>query len=161
MKQKLLISLFILVTSAKSEVLALVDCIQIALSNKEALKASALDLQSAQQTLKGSYSNILPSLMFSGSSSETIGELTFDDISNLTSTSTGISLSLNFYDGGIWWNTIAQSKNSYKIAEQFDRQVKINIIRGVHQTYFNYLKTMQLLDAVSYTHLTLPTILLV
>ncbi len=158
MKQKLLISLFLLVTSAKSEALALVDCIQIALSNKEALKASALDLQSAQQTLKGSYSNILPSLMFSGSSSESsfpsqeggynqaTGEITFGDISNLTSTSTGISLSQNIYDGGIWWNTISQSKNSYKIAEQFDRQVKINIIKGVHQTYFNYLKTMQLLD---------------
>ena len=158
MNQKLLISLFLLVTSAKSEALALVDCIQIALSNKEAIKASALDLQSAQQTLKGSYSNILPSLMFSGSSSESsfpsqeggynqaTGEITFGDISNLTSTSTGISLSQNIYDGGIWWNTIAQSKNSYKIAEQFDRQVKINIIRGVHQTYFNYLKTIQLLD---------------
>ena len=158
MNQKLLISLFLLVTSAKSEALALVDCIQIALSNKEAIKASALDLQSAQQTLKGSYSNILPSLMFSGSSSESsfpsqeggynqaTGEITFGDISNLTSTSTGISLSQNIYDGGIWWNTIAQSKNSYKIAEQFDRQVKINIIRVVHQTYFNYLKTMQLLD---------------
>ena len=158
MKQKLLISLFLLVTSVKSDALALVDCIQIALSNKEALKASALDLQSAQQTLKGSYSNILPSLMFSGSSSESsfpsqeggynqaTGEITFGDINNLTSTSTGISLSQNIYDGGIWWNTISQSKNSYKIAEQFDRQVKINIIRGVHQTYFNYLKTMQLLD---------------
>jgi len=142
-----------LVTSAKSDALTLVDCIHIALSNKEALKASALDLQSAKQTLKGSYSNILPSLMFSGSSSESsfpsqeggfnqaTGEITFGDISNLTSTSTGISLSQNIYDGGIWWNTIAQSKNSYKIAEQFDRQVKINIIRGVHQTYFNYLKT--------------------
>ena len=158
MKQKLLISFFLLVTSAKSEALALVDCIQIALSNKEALKASTLDLQSAQQTLKGSYSNILPSLMFSGNSSESsfppqegglneaTGTYTFDDISIFTSTSTGISLSQNIYDGGIWWNTIAQSKNSYKIAEQFDRQVKINIIRSVHQTYFNYLKTTQLLD---------------
>ena len=158
MNQKLLISLFLLVTSAKSEAMALVDCIQIALSNKETLKASALDLQRAQQTVKGSYSNILPSLMFSGSSSESsfptqeggynpaTGEITFGDISNLTSTSTGISFSQNIYDGGIWWNTIAQSKNSYKIAEQFDRQVKINIIRVVHQTYFNYLKTMQLLD---------------
>jgi len=147
-----------LVTSAKSEALALVDCIQIALSNKEALKASAFDLQNAQQTLKGSYSNILPSLIFSGSSSESsfpdqeggynpaTGEITLGNISNLTSTSTGISLSQNIYDGGIWWNTISQSKNSYKIAEQFDRQVKINIIREVHQTYFNYLKTMQLLD---------------
>ena len=158
MNQKLLISLFLLVTSAKSEALALADCIQIALSNKETLKASALDLQRAQQTVKGSYSNILPSLMFSGSSSESsfptqeggynpaTGEITLGNISNLTSTSTGISLSQNIYNGGIWWNTIAQSKNSYKIAEQFDRQVKINIIRVVHQTYFNYLKTMQLLD---------------
>ena len=118
MKQILLISLFLMVTSAKSDALALVDCIQIALSNKEALKASALDLQSAQQTLKGSYSNILPSLMFSGSSSESsfpsqeggynqaTGEITFGDINNLTSTSTGISLSQNIYDGGFWWNTI-------------------------------------------------------
>lgn len=147
-----------MVTSAKSEALALADCIQIALSNKETLKASALDLQRAQQTVKGSYSNILPSLMFSGSSSESsfptqeggynpaTGEITLGNISNLTSTSTGISLSQNIYNGGIWWNTIAQSKNSYKIAEQFDRQVKINIIRVVHQTYFNYLKTMQFLD---------------
>ena len=97
MKQKLLISLFLLVTSAKSEALALVDCIQIALSNKETLKASALDLQIAQQTLKGSYSNILPSLMFSGSSSEssfpsqeggynqTTGEITFGNINKFTS----------------------------------------------------------------------------
>jgi len=158
MNQRLLISLFLLVTSAKSEALALADCIQIALSNKETLKASALDLQRAQQTVKGSYSNILPSLMFSGSSSESsfptqeggynpaTGEITLGNISNLTSTSTGISLSQNIYNGGIWWNTIAQSKNSYKIAEQFDRQVKINIIRVVHQTYFNYLKTMQFLD---------------
>ena len=158
MKQKLLISLFLLVTSAKSEVLTLVDCIQIALSNKETLKASALDLQSAKQTVKGSYSNILPSLMFTGSSSESgfpdqevvynpaTGEIMLGNISSMTSTSTGISLSQNIYDGGIWWNTISQSKNSYKIAEQFDRQVKINIIREVHQTYFNYLKTMQLLD---------------
>jgi len=158
MKQKLLISLLLMVTSAKSDALTLIDCIQIALSNKEALKASTLDLQSAQQTLKGSYSSILPSLMFSGNSSESsfppqkgglneaTGTYTFDDISIFTSASTGISLSQNIYDGGIWWNTIAQSKNSYKIAEQFDRQVKINIIREVHQSYFNYLKTMQLLD---------------
>jgi hypothetical protein len=102
MKQKLLISLFLLVTSAKSEALALVDCIQIALSNKETLKVSAFDLQNAQQTLKGSYSNILPSLIFSGSSSESsfpdqeggynpaTGEITLGNISNLTSTSTGI-----------------------------------------------------------------------
>ena len=119
-------SLFLLVTSAKSEVLALADCIQIALSNKETLKASALDLQSAQQTVKGSYSNILPSLIFSGNSSESgfpdqegvynpaTGEIILGNVSSLTSTSTGISLSQNIYDGGIWWNTSRSQKIAIK-----------------------------------------------
>ena len=143
---------------AQKESLSLDDCIQIALTNKEALKASALDLESSRQSLKGSYSNILPSLILSGSLSEssfpqqeggynpTTGEITLGSISNLKSSSAGISLSQNIYDGGRWWNNIAQSKNNYKITEQFNRQVKTNIIREVHRNYFNYLKSLQLLD---------------
>lgn len=138
--------------------LSLEECIQIALSNKESLKISALDLELSKQNLKGSYSSILPSVQVSGSWSEirfppqvggynpSTGEITMDEVSSFTSTSSGISLSQNIYDGGIWWNTISQAKNSYKIAEQMDRQVQINIIRDVHRTYFNYLKTMQLLE---------------
>ena len=143
---------------AQKESLSLDDCIQIALTNKEALKASALDLESSRQSVKGSYSNILPSLILSGSLSEssfpqqeggynpTTGEITLGSISNLKSSSAGISLSQNIYDGGRWWNNIAQSKNNYKITEQFNRQVKTNIIREVHRNYFNYLKSLQLLD---------------
>lgn len=141
-----------------SQALSLEDCIRIALTNKETLKASALDLESSKQSVKGSYSNILPSVQVSGSWNEsrfptqqggynpTTGEISLEDINSFTSTSSGISLSQNIYDGGIWWNTITQSKNNYKIAEQMDRQVKINIIRDVHRTYFEYLKAMQLLD---------------
>ena len=72
----------------------------------------------------------------------------YDTIINIdtTSSSARVSLSQNIYDGGKWWNSIAQSKNSYKLAEQFNRQVKINIIREVHRNYFNYLKSLQLLD---------------
>ena len=143
---------------SQEENLSLADCIHIALANKEALKASALDLESSRQSVKGSFSNILPSLILSGNVSETsfpqqegaynpsTGEITFGSISNLKSYSEGDSLSKNIYDGGKWWNSIAQSKNSYKIAEQFNRQVKINIIREVHRNYFNYLKSLQLLD---------------
>ena len=141
-----------------SQSYSLGEAIKIALENKEALKTSALDLQSSRQGVKGSYSRILPSLRFSGNVSEsrfpvqtggyneTTGEITLDKISSLTSSSSSISLSQNIYDGGVWWNTIRQAKNSFRIAEQFDRQVITNIIRNVHSAYFNYLKTSQLLD---------------
>ena len=141
-----------------SQSYSLGEAIEIALENKEALKTSALDLQSSRQGVKGSYSRILPSLRFSGNMSEsrfpvqtggyneTTGEITLDKISSLTSSSSSISLSQNIYDGGVWWNTIRQAKNSFRIAEQFDRQVITNIIRNVHSAYFNYLKASQLLD---------------
>jgi|TARA_Y100000310_G_scaffold330085_2_gene401119 TolC family type I secretion outer membrane protein len=141
-----------------SQSYTLEEAIEIALENKEALKASAMDLKSSAQGVKGSYGGILPSLRFSGSMSESrfpvqtggynqnTGEITLDKISSQTNASSSIFLSQNIYDGGIWWNTIRQAKNSYRIAEQFDRQVKTNIIRNVHSAYFNYLKTSQLLD---------------
>ena len=67
-----LIFIFILSLSyAQKESLSLADCIQIALTNKEALKASALDLESSRQSIKGSYSNILPNLALSLSGSIT------------------------------------------------------------------------------------------
>ena len=158
MYRRLIFIFVISLSYAQKEILSLSDCIQIALTNKEALKASALDLESSRQSVKGSYSNILPSLILSGNVSEssfpqqeggynpTTGEITLGSISNLKSSSAGVSLSQNIYDGGKWWNSIAQSKNSYKIAEQFNRQVKINIIREVHRNFFNYLKSLQLLD---------------
>ena len=117
-----------------------------------------MDLESSRQGVKGSYSSILPSVRFSGNMSEsrfptqtggynqTTGEITLDKISSQISASSAISISQNIYDGGVWWNTIRQAKNNYKIAEEFDRQIKSNIIRNVHTNYFNYLKASQLLD---------------
>ncbi|MFL3024268.1 MAG: TolC family protein [Candidatus Neomarinimicrobiota bacterium] len=131
---------------------------KIALKNKESLKASAMDLESSRQSVKGSYSSILPSVRFSGNMNEsrfptqtggynqTTGEITLDKISSQISASSAISISQNIYDGGVWWNSIRQAKNNYKIAEEFDRQIKSNIIRNVHTNYFNYLKASQLLD---------------
>ena len=117
-----------------------------------------MDLESSRQGVKGSYSSIMPSIRLSGSMNEsrfptqtggynqTTGEITLDKISSQTSASSTLSLSQNIYDGGVWWNTIRQAKNSYKVAEEFNRQVMTNIIRNVHSAYFNYLKASQLLD---------------
>lgn len=129
----------------------------MALQNKEALKASALDLKSSSRDVKSSYSGILPSVRVSGSSTESrfpkqstgfnqsSGEI-LTDVSSITSASTNFSITQNIYDGGVWWNNIRLAKNNYRISEQFNRQVKTNIIRSVHFAYFNYLKAIQLLD---------------
>ena len=130
--------------------------VEIALQNKEALKASALDLRSSKQDIKSSYSGILPSLRASTTMTESrfpeqtvgfnqsSGEI-LSDVSSITSASSNISINQNIYDGGVWWNNIRLAKNNYKISEQFNRQIKTNIIRNVHFAYFNYLKAMQLL----------------
>jgi len=141
-----------------SQTYTLKEAIAIALKNKETLKASALDLATSKQNVKESYSSILPSLRLSGNVSESrfpsqfggyneaSGEIITSEINSLTTASSNISLTQNIYDGGIWWNTIRQAKNSYRISEQFDRQIRTNIINNVHAAYFNYLKAAQLLD---------------
>ena len=141
-----------------SQTYSLNESVQVALENKETLKASVMDLQTSKQNVRESYSTILPSLRFSSSMSESqfpqqtggynpsSGEIILDQISSITSASSNISLSQNIYDGGVWWNTIRQAKNSYKISEEYNRQIKTNIIKAVHSAYFNYLKAAQLLD---------------
>ena len=135
---------------------SLEKAVEIALQNKETLKASALDLRSSKQDIKSSYSGILPSLRASTTMTESrfpeqtvgfnqsSGEI-LSDVSSITSASSNISINQNIYDGGVWWNNIRLAKNNYKISEQFNRQIKTNIIRNVHFAYFNYLKAMQLL----------------
>ena len=135
---------------------SLEKAVEIALQNKETLKVSALDLRSSKQDIKSSYSGILPSLRASTTMTESrfpeqtvgfnqsSGEI-LSDVSSITSASSNISINQNIYDGGVWWNNIRLAKNNYKISEQFNRQIKTNIIRNVHFAYFNYLKAMQLL----------------
>ena len=155
---KKLIFLLLFCNWGISQTYSLSEAVRVALENKESLKASVMDLQSSRQNVKESYSTILPSLRFSSSMSESqfpeqlggfnssSGQIITDRISSITSASSNISLTQNIYDGGVWWNTIRQAKNSYKISEQYNRQIKTNIINGVHSAYFNYLKAAQLLD---------------
>lgn len=147
---------FLAISICYSQNYSLEKAVEIALQNKEALKASALDLRSSKQDIKSSYSGILPSLRASTTMTESrfpeqtvgfnqsSGEI-LSDVSSITSASSNISINQNIYDGGIWWNNIRLAKNNYKISDQFNRQIKTNIIRNVHFAYFNYLKAMQLL----------------
>ena len=147
---------FLAISICYSQNYTLEKAVEIALQNKEALKASALDLRSSKQDIKSSYSGILPSLRASTTMTESrfpeqtvgfnqsSGEI-LSDVSSITSASSNISINQNIYDGGVWWNNIRLAKNNYKISEQFNRQIKTNIIRNVHFAYFNYLKAMQLL----------------
>ena len=133
------------------------QAVDIALQNKEALKASALDLRSSKQDIKSSYSGILPFVRVSGGVTESqfprqsvgfnqsSGEI-LSDVSSITSASSNVTVNQTIYDGGVWWNNIRLAKNNYKVSEEFNRQIKTNIIRNVHFAYFNYLKAMQLLD---------------
>ena len=147
---------FLAISICYSQNYTLEKAVEIALQNKEALKASALDLRSSKQDIKSSYSGILPSLRASTTMTESrfpeqtvgfnqsSGEI-LSDVSSITSASSNISINQNIYDGGVWWNNIRLAKNNYKISDQFNRQIKTNIIRNVHFAYFNYLKAMQLL----------------
>ena len=132
------------------------QAVDIALQNKETLKASALDLRSSKQDIKSSYSGILPFVRVTGGVTESqfprqsvgfnqsSGEI-LSDVSSITSASSNVTVNQTIYDGGVWWNNIRLAKNNYKVSEEFNRQIKTNIIRNVHFAYFNYLKAMQLL----------------
>ena len=149
--------IFITISFCYAQNYSLEQAVEVALQNKEALKASALELNASKQDIRSSYSGILPSVRITGSSTESTfpeqaigfnqssGEI-LNNVSSITSASSSFSITQNIYDGGIWWNNIRLAKNNFRITEQFDRQIKTNIIRNVHFAYFNYLKAIQLLD---------------
>jgi OMF family outer membrane factor len=126
-------TLFILSSMIYAQELSLDDCINIALKNKETLKSAQLDLKSAKAGKVGAFSNILPSVSFYGGRVQTkyapTGETDFGNIdlfANQTSFSAGATVRQNIFDGGGWWNRIAQAKNYYAISQQLERQIRTN-----------------------------------
>ena len=96
---------FLAISICYSQNYTLEKAVEIALQNKEALKASALDLRSSKQDIKSSYSGILPSLRASTNMTESrfpkqtvgfnqsSGEI-LSDVSSITSASSNISICL-------------------------------------------------------------------
>ncbi len=144
-KTSLFTIILILSSVIYAQELSLSDCVNIALDNKETLQSAQLDLQSAKAGKVGALSNILPSVSFSGGRNET-SYAKSDLFPTTTSWSAGITGVQNIFDGGGWWNRIAQANNNYKITQQLERQIRINVITEVHRTYFQLLKKQQLLE---------------
>lgn len=146
-------TILILSTAINAQELSLSDCVNIALENKETLQSAQLDLQSAKAGKVGAFSSILPSVSFSGGRNTTsyannneTDYAKIDLFPDQTSWSAGITVRQNIFDGGGWWNRIAQAKNNYAISQQLERQIRINVIAEVHRAYFQLLKNQQLLE---------------
>ena len=141
-----IVSIFVFLTSGLfAQELTLNDCVNIALENKETLRSAQLDVMSAKVGKVGALSNILPSIGFSGGRSEN-NYANNDFLSDNSSWSAGFTGRQNIYDGGGWWNRIAQAKNNYAISQQLERQVATNVIVEVHRAYFQLLKNRQLVE---------------
>ena len=138
-------TVFILSSMIFAQELSLSDCVNIALDKKETLQSAQLDLQSAKAGKIGSFSNILPSINFTSGRSET-SYAKNDRFSTTSSWSAGIAGRQNIFDGGGWWNRIAQAKNNYTISQQMERQIRTNVIAEVHRAYYQLLKNQQLLE---------------
>ena len=145
-----------------AQIYSLEKCIEIALLNKESLKSADLDVQSAAAAARGSLSNILPTISYGNSWSEThsptgstsleyelldstfLFSSPYGGVSNMFGSS--FSLSQPIYDGGQWLNQIRSANNSLIITQQLARQQKISVILNVHQSFYQQLKAQQLLE---------------
>ncbi len=152
-KTIIVITSVILFTSffVHGQVYTLDQCIELALRNKETVKNAALDVKSTQYGKRGSLSNILPYFgvragYLSSNFQERIITGTNISINSATGYSWGLELSQPIYDGGAWWNSIADANNNYLISQQLERQVKINVVYYVIEAYYSLLKSQQLLD---------------
>ena len=60
--------------------------------------------------------------------------------------SAGLSLNQTLYDGGRSINTVQQAKINLEISKLNHRQIKIQVIQNVTNSYFGLLQTQQLLE---------------
>ena len=138
---------------------SLENCITIALEQKKTLLSSTLGVTHATKGLKGSLSNILPSIQATSSfgkshfpEMESVS-LNFETLSldtiklnHVDNYSTGISLTQNLYNGGQSRNQINQAKIVLDIAELNERSMRIMVIQNVIKSYYGLLQVQKLLD---------------
>ena len=147
MKKKIfnITPLLLILSISTGQELTLDDCIEIALNNKETILSAQLDVQVAKAGKISSYSNILPSVNLTAGRTET-SFANSDVYPNNTNWTAGVSVYQNIFDGGAWWNRIAQANNNYKIQQQLERQTTINVIAEVNRAYYQLLKSQALVE---------------
>ena len=135
------------------------ECINIALDRKGTIVSAGLDVESANQGVKGSYSGILPSLNLSTSGGKTkyptqesiipdLVNLEIDTIKSGESSymSAGLSINQTLYNGGRSFNMVKQAKINLEIARLRQRNIRIEVIQNVTRSYYGLLQDQQLLE---------------
>ena len=160
MKKYYIIILFLLIFSTSfAQVYDLSECIGIALESKRTLVSAELDVGSANEGVRGSYSGVLPSVSLSTSGGKTkypVQENIIPDLVNLeidtiksgesSYMSAGVSINQTIYNGGRSLNSIKQAKVNLDIAKLRQRNTKIEVIQNVTRSYYGLLQDQQLLE---------------
>ena len=160
MKKYYIIILFLFIFSTSfAQVYDLSECIGIALESKRTLVSAELDVGSASEGVRGSYSGVLPSVSLSTSGGKTkypVQENIIPDLVNLeidtiksgesSYMSAGVSINQTIYNGGRSLNSIKQAKVNLDIAKLRQRNTKIEVIQNVTRSYYGLLQDQQLLD---------------
>ena len=160
MKKYCIIILFLFIFSTSfAQVYDLSECIGIALESKRTLVSAELDVGSANEGVRGSYSGVLPSVSLSTSGGKTkypVQENIIPDLVNLeidtiksgesSYMSAGVSINQTIYNGGRSLNSIKQAKVNLDIAKLRQRNTKIEVIQNVTRSYYGLLQGQQLLD---------------
>ena len=160
MKKYYIIILFLFIFSTSfAQVYDLSECIGIALESKRTLVSAELDVGSASEGVRGSYSGVLPSVSMSTSGGKTkypLQENIIPDLVNLeidtiksgesSYMSAGVSINQTIYNGGRSLNSIKQAKVNLDIAKLRQRNTKIEVIQNVTRSYYGLLQDQQLLE---------------
>ena len=134
---KPIILFFLFLVIALSQELSLKDCIQIGLNNKSTLKSASSGKLVAEKSVKTSFSNLLPSVGFSGNLNRTYFPKTNIFPSTYSQTmSGGIQVTQKVYDGGQTINQVKQAKSFFQIASLSYQSTRLIIIRDIIHGYF-------------------------
>ena len=158
--KKILFVLYILaISNLRAQEYDISECIKIALDRKGTLVSAELDVASANEGVRGSYSGVLPSVSLSTSGGKTkypVQESIIPDLVNLeidtiksgesSYMSAGLSINQTIYNGGRSLNSIKQAKVNLDIAKLRQRNTKIEVIQNVTRSYYGLLQAQQLLD---------------
>lgn len=125
------------------------ECIEIALKKKSSVKIAALRVESSRAEVKGSLSNILPTLSYS---SGFLNQGSYYDrqfsspIEGRQYYSSTFSLSQPIFDGGRWRNSIVQMKNRYTSSKRSYSETVVEIALNIKKAFYQYLKDKELLE---------------
>ena len=158
-KHYIIILVSFIFSTSFAQVYDLFECIGIALESKRTLVSAELDVGSANEGVRGSYSGVLPSISLSTSGGKTkypLQENIIPDLVNLeidtiksgesSYMSAGVSINQTIYNGGRSLNSIKQAKINLDIAKLRKRNTKIEVIQNVTRSYYGLLQDQQLLD---------------